>query len=65
MPQVGGVLGLTEGNAGFHEVAIHTHLKADAPPDVLQEFHEQVLGTPPVEHTIQRPVALRADLAID
>ncbi|MHB8618663.1 MAG: OsmC family protein [Chloroflexota bacterium] len=55
-------LGMKEGNAGYPEVTVRTHITSTASPEALRELHQQVLKTSPVGNTIQRTVGLSAEL---
>ena len=51
-------LGLKDGNAGFSAIKVNVDIDSDATPEALQEFHEKVIGTSPVGHTLSRAVPL-------
>ncbi len=51
------------GNAGYSGIRVAVHLDADATEAQIAELHEQVVGTSPVGHTLQRPVPVSIELA--
>ena len=56
-------LGLTDGNAGFGNIAVKVKLDSDASPEALQALHEKVISTSPVGHTLNRAVPVDIQLA--
>jgi uncharacterized OsmC-like protein len=55
-------LGLTDGNAGFDNIAVKVKLDSDASPEALKALHDKVTGTSPVGHTLSRPVPVDIEL---
>jgi uncharacterized OsmC-like protein len=55
-------LGLREGHAGYPDIAINVYLKADAPQETVEEFHQQVLRTSPVGQTIEKAIPVHTRL---
>jgi uncharacterized OsmC-like protein len=55
-------LGLREGHAGYSDIAVKVHLKADAPQEVIEEIHQQVLKTSPVGQTFEKAIPLHTTL---
>ena len=55
-------LGLYEGHAGYPDISVRVHLKADAPREALEELHQQVLRTSPVGQTIEKAIPLHTTL---
>jgi uncharacterized OsmC-like protein len=53
--------GLKDGHAGFEDIDVKVHLKADASPEDLAALHAAVVRTSPVGHTLQRPAALSVE----
>ncbi len=54
--------GLKEGHAGYQDIDVKVHLRADADDDAIADLHEAVISTSPVGHTLQRPAARRVEL---
>lgn len=51
------------GNAGYDGIRVTVNLDSDATPEQRATLHEQVVGTSPVGHTLQRPVPVSFTLA--
>jgi uncharacterized OsmC-like protein len=56
-------LGLTDGNAGYNDIAVKVHIDSDASAEDIQALHDKVTKTSPVGHTLSRTVPVRIDLA--
>ena len=56
-------LGLREGHAGFDDIQVVVHVKADADAEQIADLHRHVLSTSPVGHTLGAAVPVRIDLA--
>ncbi len=54
--------GLKDGHAGYEDVDVRVHLRADATPEAIAELHEAVVRTSPVGHTLERPAAVTVRL---
>lgn len=51
------------GHAGYQAIRASVNIDSDATPDQLAQLHEQVVGTSPVGHTLNRPVPVNIELA--
>ena len=56
-------LGLSDGNAGYNNIAVKVNIDSDASPEDLQALHDKVTNTSPVGHTLSRSVPVQIDLA--
>ena len=56
-------LGLTDGNAGYNNIAVKVNIDSDASPEDLQALHNKVTNTSPVGHTLSRAVPVEIELA--
>lgn len=54
--------GLKEGHAGYEDVDVRVHLRADATPEAVAELHDAVVRTSPVGHTLARPATVNVRL---
>ncbi|MEM9746264.1 MAG: OsmC family protein [Actinomycetota bacterium] len=52
-----------EGHAGYQSIRASVNIDSDATPEQLAQLHEQVVGTSPVGHTLNRPVPVSIELA--
>jgi len=50
--------GLADGHAGYERVDARVYLTSDAPAEVLEALHADVIRTSPVGNTLERPAAL-------
>ncbi len=52
-----------DGHAGYTAIRATVELDSDAPADVIETLHRNVIATSPVGHTLGRAVPLQIDLA--
>ena len=56
-------LGLSDGNAGYDQIAVKVNIDSDASAEDLQALHNKVTNTSPVGHTLSRAVPVQIELA--